>query len=507
MSARRCVLPGLVLWAAACLTAPAGAGAQARRVVVEQFGGPQGARLRASLIASLLEQDGIDVVGSEEVEAAAAELGLGGRTFRQDDYPAVAQRLNASAFIRGRVLRRRRAWSLTVSVRSGSDGSVLGTETWSGRTVNALGGIRRNGHERLAPYIDAGGPAVAQPVTPTPVTDTETPWYQRGGDDVDTERPGEDEDEEPVPGENRLDWLSGAVLFGTLGRSMQADALVLNNGRDPSMDPMAVFPETRSYSSPFPGHMEAGLSVEIYPGAIAPAQPMPWVGAVLSFRHSLFLNTVGCGERNPATEDCVAQVDVSTSQYEIYVGARGRYRFGELRRSPVLFADVGWGTFAFILDPAELKGLERPAIIPPIAYSYLHVGIGGSYGVVPTWLTVGGRVAYRLGLGIGDDAREVWGADTTDSAGFILGLDLRSEAPYIGDGFFMGATVEYFRFSTTFRGQTACVDAGADGECRVDDPWEPWPFSGDIDNVTGGIQEPVGDGYWRLSLAFGYSMR
>ncbi len=193
----------------------------------------------------------------------------------------------------------------------------------------------------------------------------------------------------------------------------------------------------------------------------------------------------------------------------MYIGAQGRFRFGEKRGAPMIWANVGYGIFGFLLDTAALQELERPSVIPPIQYSYVHLGAGVSYAFVPVYFTTGLRLAYRAGLDVGDDARAIWGLDTGGSSGFQLGIDLTSEMPYIAEGVFLGLTFEYFMFSTAWRGQTRCIEpSGAMGECVDTDPWEPWPYDPtDVEIVRGGIADPVNDNYIRLHLTIGYAFR
>ena len=63
--------------------------------------------------------------------------------------------------------------------------------------------------------------------------------------------------------------------------------------------------------------------------------------------------------------------------------------------------------FGFLLDTESLMDLERPSVIPPIQYSFVHHGGGFSYGIVPIYFITGLRLAYRAGLDVGDDAPEV----------------------------------------------------------------------------------------------------
>jgi hypothetical protein len=426
----------------------------------------------------------------------------------EDDYPQIAQQLNVAAFVKGRVSRRRRRWAATVIVINGADGAQIGRERWGGRTVSSLGRIRRSGYRRLEPHLTSaespGAPAAAD-TEPDP-----NHWAYGGGEGGDEEElPGDDEEEEeeeesePVDPGSRFDFFTFELLGGFLHRSMTANARVINNGRDP-MGP-AELDEVRTYTSSGIGGGEVGFRLGFFPGAIPADQPVPWFGAILELRHSAGLTSRGCPQTGPCNSD-QDRIDVGTEQFEFYIGAQGRFRFGDKRGAPMIWANVGYGIFGFLLDTEALMQLERPSVIPPIQYSYVHLGGGISYAFVPVYFKTGLRLAYRAGLDVGSDARDIWGLETGGSTGFQLGIDLTTEMPYIAEGVFLGLTFEYFVFSTAWRGQTRCVDP--DSGCAPTDPWEPWPSDpADPDAVTGGIADAVNDNYIRLLLSIGYAFR
>ena len=484
----------LVLIALAILAPASGAVAQSRRIVVENFSGPQGSQIRGDLVASLRSQPDIELVDRNEVSAMARELGVGNRA-----YATLGPRLRVAAFIQGHVRRARRRWSLGVTVKSGLNGDTVGSRSWSGRTVGALRSIRRNGYRRLEPLLGQTQ-AVATPIVADP---NAAPWWQ-GNEEV--EIPGAEESSSSVRLPGGHDFLRVGFLLGTIRRSFSADAIVNNNGRDP-MAAGPTVPETREYASAGLGHPEVGLSLEVFPGAIPEDQPFPWVGLRLTYQHSLFVSTPAC----PVTVGVVAgcfpeeEITVDTDQAELYVGLRGRYRVGEERRDLELRSDLGYGLFIFSLDTADLQRIQLPQVIPPMEYSYLHLGVGASYGIEPVYFRAGLDLAYRVGLGPGADAQAVWGVATNDVSGFFADLVLTSEAPYITEGAYFELSLEYFQFSTLFRGQTRCANPPA---CGMTDPYEPWPSApGAPDDVTGGIAEPASDAYFRIEVAFGAALR
>jgi hypothetical protein len=496
---------------AVVLLLPTVAEAQLRRVVVEDFRGVRAAQTRGQLLANLEGVDSVEVVPRDEVRSTASALGIEGRTYSDDEVAQIAASLNASAFLRGRVSRARRRWTLTVTVVNGADGAEVGRQSWSGRTASALAAVRRSGWARLRRLVESTA-APRQRAVASASDDAEVPWYARGratGDELPprSDEEAEAEEREPTPSERRQDWLSFSVVGGPIYRWMNATATVLNNGREPAGPAELV--ETRTYESAGIGHGEIGLRIEAYPGAADATQSFPWLGAVFELRHSIVVSSNAC-PRAVQCDDPADRIPLGTEQFDLYLGARGRVRFGDTRSAPELALDAGYGTFGFLLDTEALAQIELRAVIPPIQYSYVHLGGAFRFDLVPTFLGVGVRGGYRAGLGVGDDARSIWGLATGAPSGFLLGVDLRSEAPYIADGVFIGLSFEYFAFQTTFRGQTQCVtlDAMGNPACGLTDPWEPWPSDPpNSDNVTGGIADPVNDNYVRLYLSAGYAFR
>lgn len=521
-----------VLAVPSALRAQGPQGGQTKRVVVERFSGPNGASIRRLVVKNLSEQASLQLVSEDDMSAKAEELGFNPRRMREDEYAALAQELNVAAFVDGRVVRRRRRWGLVVRVRNGADGTRIATESWGGRSVNALGAVRRNAYARLEEHI-----AIAQPPA-TPPQEQEQPesqtvqgdpaWYQRGepetppgvedGEDDDED---EDQDQDTGPRDERYEAMSVAFIGGWLSRSMSTMAQPIGCFREDAIPPgcgdtntMAGLPEERSYDSAGLGHFEIGLRAEIYPGAIPEDQPVPWFGALVHFHHGVGLDSSGpsCGTEQRETDDGTTvtvrecppageQVPVKTKQQELLLGARGRYRFWLDDRALRIRTTLGWGRFTFDLSEDDLMLLARERIIPPMEYSYVQIGLGVGIDVVPTYLAFGLDFGGRLGLGVGGGAKRIWGSRTTNTGGWKLGLELRSEMPYVTEGAFVGLILDYFRFTTDFDGQPLCVEEG----CASYELWELWPM-GEGDDAAG-LPEPVEDNYLRLGLMFGYSFK
>lgn len=482
----------------------------ARRVVVQQFSGPRGSTARAALVRNL-EENGVVVVSDDEVRDARERLQLGTR-IRGEQYVELARELNVVAFIDGRVARRRRAWGLTVRVRNAADGEQIGSESWGGRTAASLNGIRRNGYDRLREHLESA----RSPSAASQVPEGETPWYARGGEE--DEVPPVEEEPTPAPAQpasTRYDAFRIAIVGGTLYRSMDTSVQVYASQRGLA-DPMSpssaseFVDETRRYQSGGIGHFELGGEAELYPGAFGD-QPFPYLGVVGAFTHSIGVQS------NGVDRDSGQPVAVPTDQLDLFVGVRGRYRFGPDRREPEIHFDAGWGMFQFDLGLDQLQLITPDTIIPPMQHGYVQLGAGINYGIVPTYLTVGVDLAYRIGVSAGGDMRNVWGTETGPSNGLSLGLEIKTEIPEIVQGFFLALRLRYFQFTTNFEGQVGCANAD---ECAgFQNPWadtrlwEVWPVEPpaggavDLDAVVGGPRSDVNDNYVRLQLAIGYAFR
>lgn len=479
-----------------------------QRVVVERFRGPRASHLREMLVEDL-EGAGYTIVGEDELDRAARDLDVG-RSPSDEDYVALARQLRASAFVSGTVSRARRSWRLSVRVRNGADGAILGSEGWGGRTQGAMDGVGRSGADRLREHLEAArAPGAASPAQ---ASDGETPWYQREREEPPPEEIEEEVRAEPAPSSSRFDSFRLSLSGGSVWRSMQAIATVYAVRRmQPAPDPATtLYDEERGYTSRGIGHAELGIEAELYPGALGD-QPFPYLGVLVSFRHSVGLSSTAC--RRTAAE-CTGdgRIDVGTEQMDISAGVRGRYRFGNRRGDFEIMLEALWGMSTFTLDTAALQQIDLPSIIPPMEYQYVALGAGFQVSPVPDAFTIAARADWRPGVQIGPKTREVWGIDTGPASGFLVGLELRHDATWLAEGAFVALRAEYFQLVTEFEGQVGCAAPSGcptlppDQQYMDDNLWEPWPVDAS-GRVVGGIADPVTDHYVRWGLYIGYAFR
>jgi len=482
------------------LLAPVATADAQQRVIVEAFSGPRGATLRNSFVQDL-RQNGIEVIENSEVSAAASQLGIRARRLNETSCAQVAEEVNAAACISGRVNRARRRWSVAVRIRNGADGASLGSRSWGGRTAAALGAIGRSGYSRISQFLaQAQAPA-------TPASEGETEWYAEPAVPEPLFDPEleEEEDDGPLEGREAMDRFVVRLGVGTLRRSLITTAGACARGTGCTAENGTVVPEDRRYVSAGLGSGELGVAITLFPGLLSDDRPVPWLGLHASYHYGLFVNTEGFAANG-------SMLTVDTTQSELYVGAKGFFRLGDTLDETHLSVDLGYGMFGFEFDLDQLAMLNPAYIIPSISYSYIHIGLGARYGVVPQYFILEGRAAFRLGLGLGDDARAIWGVNSYMAPSFSFGAEIISEAPYLGEGFFFSLAVDYHILRSQWRGNTECRMAG----CGPGDLWESWPYTvemGGGDNQRNnlrpgaGITDTVSDGYLRLHLSLGYSLR
>ncbi|MGB0680504.1 MAG: hypothetical protein ACPGUV_12650 [Polyangiales bacterium] len=534
------------MWCQAAQAQAGGTGAP--RVVLESVRGPSAARVRSVLRRSLTRVAGLVLVEDGEYRDVVIALGHKPGRLRGRALQEVAVSLQAKGFVRAVVRRQGRGWSTTLRVL-GARGEVKGRASYGGRSVTAmlraLGAAGRRVERILARPASTAPPAAgrapagargsavapsraatpapargnAQPAaTPSPaavgaggaLTQPDAAWYAQDDDEDEDEDDSEGADRSAaLPGRDRLEAMAFRLDAGVQRRAMRTMATVFSRYRQPELDPAdaSTEDEARSYESGGLGHGEIGVRAEIYPGAFGDEPPLPWLGLWGSYHTAVGLQSSG----PPCTQDGCgdAVVPIDTSQNEIQIGARARHRFGTHWRDPQLMADIGWGRFSFRLDPDDLAQVDRSTIVPPMVYRYVHLGARLRYGLVPTYLQAEAALGARIGLGVGEDAQQIWGTRTTGGVGLLFGLNLVSEAPYLFEGAFWHLGMEFFQFRTDFRGQTACRQDGC-GNAQSNNPdlWEPWPFGGnDPEAVTGGLRDTVQDNYLRLFLGFGYRYR
>ncbi|MCB9661045.1 MAG: hypothetical protein R3B40_23790 [Polyangiales bacterium] len=496
--------------------AAAGAsGSAPDNIVVEAFRGITATSTRAHLVTGLDGHPLFHLLDADAVQARGREL-FDTTRFSPEQYAQLASDLDVRAFLSGRVARRSGRYLLTVEVRSGQTGAVVGEATWRVARPSGFSVLENEAYAQLSELLDQTmSPVRAAPgddETPPDVPPVEAPPEVPPPHDPDVV--ADADDPRLAYDLRRMDAFRVEVLVGTLRRNLDATAEVdpALRGGSPGDAPVI---EPRGFHSRGLGSLELGLRLEFFPGALLPDQErLGFFGFYMAYRHSagLSLTFDGCpvgSDPRCTDEDGVVKLAAHTSDLDM--GIRLRHRFGRWRHSPTLMADIGYGIFSFVFDADGLMRVRADQILPPMRYRQLHLGTGLEVGIVPVYLSFVGRFHYRLGTQIGSDAEAIWGGETYDIRGVRILAELRTEMPYVLPGLYLGLGAEFFRYATVFRGQTACASPDASGGCAPDALWEPWPTLVDTTSgtrrVSGGLRDAVHDSYFRITLTLGYAFR
>jgi hypothetical protein len=108
-----------------------------RRVVVDRFHGADAETARSEVLSALEQEDAVDVVGVQLLEAQAGAL-----DGSAESYIELSRRLNLSAVVRGKIKRLstepKKPYLATLTVINGRDGQLIGKVSFSAGSVAAL---------------------------------------------------------------------------------------------------------------------------------------------------------------------------------------------------------------------------------------------------------------------------------------------------------------------------------------------------------------------------------
>ena len=389
------------------------ASADARRIVIEDFIGPGAGSFRASAVRSLRDVDDVALVSRDDFYATQGRLGLG--LTRPDDYVIVARELDVAAFVSGNV-ERGRGFRVTLQVRDGASGQVVGETRFAGRRARSVArAMQRGTWQRLSGSIrTTGAPSVgSEPARMASLENEAPPPPDLSTDDVEAHRTADLDPELFPDAEERAESaavdeeLAGLFDPRFVSRHSPIEAYLglrgLNRGfryiddRDGAMRP---------YDMP----LGPGLAVggEWYPGAHLTNDALAHIGLTADVEQSLFLSSAGPnGASYPTSESYWA------------LGARARFPLGPSRLS--LAAAIARHAFTI-----EVEHPSDPS--PDIAsVAYTHGRFGGDARIAMGSLSLTFDAAYLLILDAGEIAEDHWFPGTTAhgaeaSVGFIYPL-------------------------------------------------------------------------------------
>jgi hypothetical protein len=373
----------------------------APNMMVRPFDGPKAKALNERVV-KVLEEQGADLVPAGFEGPTAMETDA--------DYAGVAARLNIQAFIQGQATNDNTGWTLKLTVRQGSDGTVVGSGEFK---ASWFPGLLTKIDEELVTTLEK---ALAGAKVPAGVTDEPT-----------AEAPAPEETEKPRPKPLELDAGAGFVF-----RSYSAN--------NPVNLPGVL--QTRDQSG---GMATVRIGAAFYPAALFTRDFLANIGLIGSFERSL-------GGKTQAGDSPVATLpsgDLDTALTSYDVGLRVRLPISDHE----LGFSAAYGAHQFEIDDGgtesdpdapPVDGVPVKAkLVPDVDYAYVRLGADFTYSMQAYFLTgdLGLRVINSAGKDPGQIQNDRWfpradvgGVDFGINAGYnvservtiTVGMDFRN---------------------------------------------------------------------------------
>ncbi len=353
----------------------------APNIMVRPFEGPKAVDLTERVVR-VLEERGADLVpagfeGPQPLETDA-------------DFAAVAARLNIRAYIEGSSANDTSGWRLTLKVRQGADGRVVGEKVFE---ASWFPGLLTKIDEELIDRLEEA------------LTGAEVPE----GVPEEDEGSEEESEEEEEPEEKALQPLDLSAGMGFVFRDYAGTAVDDRPGVIPTLGQSAGMANIR-------------IGAEFYPLALFTTGFLSNLGFVGKFERSVGGTTQGGDNPNTPDVEQGQDLDTTLTAYELGLRARlpvGVHQFG-------LSAAYGAHEFEIAEDT---PGGPAVNLVPDVEYSYARVGADFTYSFRTYHLTA--SVGLRIVGGAGDDAgyiqNDEWFGDSDVSgvdAGLVSGFDI-----------------------------------------------------------------------------------
>jgi hypothetical protein len=367
-----------------------------------------------------------------------------------NDMVAACSKVKCDAVIKGHVKRRRRRYSLTVTVYNGGTGSAIGRRaarvrgkrriTRAGAAIGrrCLRLIRKGKYQRGAPAskpppepVAAAPPPEEKPTAVAKTDTSDIPVYKpptatKGK--LDEEDEEEDEEEGRVTKRASRSSMAGlfdiSVAVGMAFRTAQVTTDDANKLLDPNDDGL------REYNGSM--YPELVAHVDLFPLVLATGGFARGFGIGATFAHHLSISTKSKNDE-----------DVDTTSWELLLDLKYRWNILSGDTSPVVDIFAGYGMRNFTL--AMNKTMSS------FAYRFVRFGLEGKVPIMtPLFaVVVGFDVRPMLGVGSGEgDAVDVYGTRTGGLAWAIRG----GVAGQHNVGFFYFLNFEYLSLSSSFEG-------------------------------------------------------
>lgn len=409
---------------AALLLAPMRVSAEPRRVVVEDFVGPGSASFRASAVRSFRGVEDVELVPREDFYRTQGRLSLG--LTHPRDYVVIARELDVAAFVSGTV-ERGRGFRVTLQVRDGATGQVVGETRFAARRARSVArAMQRTTWRRVSSSVrgTSAPSAGAAPSRMAALENEAPPPPDLSTDDVEQERVADLDPELFPDAEERAergavdDEVAGLFSRRFDSRHSPVEAWLglrgINRGIRYTGDEDGVM---RPYDMPIGPSLTLGG--EWYPGAHLTNGALAHLGVTLKLEQSVFLRSAGPnGASFPTSESYWA------------LGMRTRFPLGEGRLS--LSAAIARHAFS-----VEAEHPRDPA--PDIAtVAYTHGRFGADARAVMGAVTLTFDGAYLLVLDPGEIAEAHWFPGTT-----AHGVEAAIGFMYpLGDTFHLRASID-----------------------------------------------------------------
>ncbi|MEY4549713.1 MAG: hypothetical protein RL685_5908 [Pseudomonadota bacterium] len=346
----------------------------APNMMVRPFDGPKAKALNERVV-KVLEEQGADLVPAGFEGPTAMETDA--------DYAGVAARLNIQAFIQGQATNDNTGWTLKLTVRQGSDGTVVGNGEFK---ASWFPGLLTKIDEELIPTLEK---ALSGAKVPEGVVD-----------EPEAAPAAAAEAEKPAPKPLELDAGAGFVFRN----------YVANNAVN-----LPGVLQTRDQSG---GMASLRVGAAFYPAALFTKEFLANIGVVGNFERSLGGKTAAGDAISPNLPS--GDLDTTLTSYDIGLRVRLPVSTHELGFS------AAYGGHQFEIDDNGTESnpdAGRAKLVPDVNYSYVRLGADFTYGMSAYFLTgdIGLRVINSAGEDPGQIQNDRW-FPRSDVGGLDLGL-------------------------------------------------------------------------------------
>ena len=391
----------------------------APNMMVRPFDGPKAKALNERVV-KVLEEQGADLVPAGFEGPTAMETDA--------DYAAVAARLNIQAFIQGQATNDNTGWTLKLTVRQGSDGTVVGSGEFK---ASWFPGLLTKIDEELVTTLEK---ALSGAKTPEVPVEAAKPEDQGPVETV----------EKPRPKPLELDAGAGFVFR----------SYTINN---PVNLPGVL--QSRNQSG---GMASVRIGAAFYPAALFTKEFLANVGLIGDFERSLGGKTQAPDSANPTLPS--GDLDTTLTSYDVGVRVRLPIATHELGFSAAYGAqqfeiDDG-GTES---DPDNAAGVDAK-LVPDVNYSYVRLGADFTYSMQTYFLS--GDLGLRVVNSAGKDPGQIQHDDWYPRSD-VGGVDFGVTAGYnVSERLTITAGVDFRNYFYTMNSKVADFGLEDSGERR-----------------------------------------